>query len=29
MLEEEVKPAIHSKCRGMLTNSVVLHYDNA
>jgi len=29
MLEEEFKPAILSKRRGMLTNGVVLHHDNA
>jgi hypothetical protein len=28
MLEEELKPTIHSKCRGMLTSGVVLHRDN-
>jgi hypothetical protein len=28
MLEEELKPAIHSKQRGMLTHRVVLNHDN-
>jgi hypothetical protein len=28
MLEEELKPAICSKCKGMLIKGVVLHYDN-
>jgi hypothetical protein len=29
MLVEELKPAMCSKCRGMLTNVVILHHDNA
>jgi hypothetical protein len=29
MLEEELKPAIHSKHRGKPTNEVVQHNDNA
>jgi hypothetical protein len=29
MLEEELKPTVCSKHRGMLTNGVVLHHDNA
>jgi hypothetical protein len=29
MLEVELKPAIRSKCRGMLSNGVVLKHDNA
>jgi hypothetical protein len=29
VLGEELKPTIHSKYRGMLTNGVVLHHDNA
>jgi len=29
VLEEELKPAVRSKPRGMLTNGVVLHHDNA
>jgi hypothetical protein len=28
MLEEELKPTIHNKHRGMLTDEVVLHHDN-
>jgi hypothetical protein len=28
-LEEELKPTIHSKCRGMLTNGVFLHHNIA
>jgi hypothetical protein len=28
MLEEKLNTTIHSKCRGMLTNGVVLHHDN-
>jgi hypothetical protein len=28
MFEEELKPVIHSKCRGVLANGVVLHHDN-
>jgi len=29
MLVEELKPAMCSKCRGMLINGVVLYHDNA
>jgi histone-lysine N-methyltransferase SETMAR len=29
VLGEELKPTIHSKHRGMLTNGAVLHHDNA
>jgi hypothetical protein len=29
MLEEELKLTIYNKHRGMLTNGVVMHYDNA
>jgi hypothetical protein len=29
VLEEEFKPAVHSRHRRMLTNGVVLHHDNA
>jgi hypothetical protein len=29
MLEEELKPAIHNKHKGMLTNGIVLYHDNA
>jgi hypothetical protein len=29
MLEDEMKPAIHSKCTDLLTNRVVLHHDKA
>jgi len=28
MLEEELKPAIYSKCRGMPTSGVVFHHNN-
>jgi hypothetical protein len=28
ILEEELKPIIHSKCRGILTNGLVLDHDN-
>jgi hypothetical protein len=28
MLQEEFKPTIHSKCRGILTDGIVLHHDN-
>jgi hypothetical protein len=28
-LDEELKPTIHSKCREILTNGVVLFHDNA
>jgi hypothetical protein len=28
MLEEKLKPTVHRKCRGMLTNGDVLHHDN-
>jgi hypothetical protein len=29
VFEEELKPAIHRNCRGMLTNGGVLYHDNA
>jgi len=29
MLEEELKLTVYSKCKGMLTNGVVLHCDKA
>jgi hypothetical protein len=29
VLKEELKPAVHSKCRGMEIEGVVLHHDNA
>jgi hypothetical protein len=29
MLEDELKPTIHRKYKGMLTNGAVLHRDNA
>jgi hypothetical protein len=29
ILEEELKLAIHSRCRGMLTNGIILHHNNA
>jgi hypothetical protein len=28
LLEEGFQPAVCSKCRGMLTDGVVLHHDN-